>query len=165
MYAFQCRPEVARWTFDAGPRTRAQSQASVLAMANEDALRAEGDCLTSAVVTDAVVIGTVELVWRSERDRTGELGFVLHPGHGGRGLATEAVTAVLDRGFHEFELHRIHARCHVENESSARLMTRLGMRQEGHHVEDYLFRGEWADRLVFAVLGHEWRSRPVDVAI
>ncbi|MFD0591424.1 hypothetical protein ACFQZ4_01570 [Catellatospora coxensis] len=37
-------------------------------------------------------------------------------------------------------------------------MARLGMRREARHVESYLFRGEWADQLVFAVLDREWRS-------
>lgn len=131
----------------------------MIAMAGEDALRAEGDCLTLAVVTDAGVIGTVELVWRSQADRTAELGYVFHPGHGGRGLATEAATALVDWGFTEFGLHRIYARCHGRNVPSARLMARLGMRQEARHVGSYLFRGEWADQLVFAVLAHEWSRR------
>ena len=37
-------------------------------------------------------------------------------------------------------------------------MARLGMRQEARHVESYLFKGEWADQLVFAILAHEWRA-------
>jgi hypothetical protein len=45
------------------------------------------------------------------------------------------------------------------NAASARLMGRLGMRQEAHHGESYLFRGEWADQLVFAILAREWRAR------
>ncbi|SCF01623.1 GNAT family N-acetyltransferase [Micromonospora mirobrigensis] len=159
VHAWQRRPDVVRWMLGAEPRTREQSQASVRAMAAEDALRAEGDCLTLAVVTDAGVIGIVELVWRSRHDRTAEIGYVFHPDHGGRGLATEAVTALLDRGFDEFGLHRIYGRCHAGNEASARLMTRLGMRQEARHVRSYRFRGEWADQLVFAVLADEWRSR------
>jgi RimJ/RimL family protein N-acetyltransferase len=32
------------------------------------------------------------------------------------------------------------------------------MRLEARHVESYLFRGEWADRLLFAILAREWRS-------
>ncbi|MEU8261447.1 GNAT family N-acetyltransferase [Micromonospora sp. NPDC048999] len=159
VYAYQRRPDVARWMRGAGPRTREQSRASVLAMASDDALRAEGDCLTLAVVTDDGVIGTVELVWRSRLDRAAELGYVFHPDHGGRGLATEAAAALLDWGFDGFGLHRIYARCHGRNDASARLMTRLGMRQEARHVESYLFRGEWADQLVFAILAREWRSR------
>jgi RimJ/RimL family protein N-acetyltransferase len=128
-------------------------------MSGEDALRAEGDCLTLAAATDAGVVGIVELVWRSELDRAAELGYVFHPDHAGRGLATEAATAVMEWGFNEFGLHRIYARCHSRNDASARLMTRLGMRQEAHHVESYLFRGEWADQLVFAILAPEWRTR------
>ncbi|MGY3516328.1 GNAT family N-acetyltransferase [Micromonospora sp. PTRAS2] len=159
VHAYQGRPDVTRWMLDAEPRTRAQALASVTAMAGEDALRAEGDCLALAVVADARVIGTVELVWRSAADRTAELGYVLHPDHHGRGLATEAATALLDWGFGEFGLHRAYARCHARNEASARLMARLGMRQEARHVESYLFRGEWADRLVFAILAREWRER------
>ncbi|RAO39423.1 Ribosomal-protein-alanine N-acetyltransferase [Micromonospora saelicesensis] len=158
VYAFQRRPDVVRWMLGAEPRTREQSRVSVLAMACEDAWRAEGDCLTVAVVTDAGVIGIVELVWRSQLDRTAELGFVFHPDHGGRGLATEAATALLDWGFTEFGLHRVYGRCHGRNTASARLMARLGMRQEARHVESYLFKGEWADQLVFAILANEWRA-------
>ncbi|MEU4553684.1 hypothetical protein [Micromonospora violae] len=40
------------------------------------------------------------------------------------------------------------------------MMTRLGMHQEARHVESYLFKGEWADQLVFAILAHEWQARP-----
>ncbi|MEU2611461.1 GNAT family protein [Micromonospora sp. NPDC007271] len=159
VHAYQCRPDVVRWMLDARPRTREESGASVAAMAGEDVLRAEGDCLTLAVAIDAGVIGNVELVWRSQLHRTAELGYVFHPDHGGRGLATEAATALLDWGFSEMGLHRIYGRCHARNEASARLMTRIGMRREAHHVESYLFRGEWADQLVFAILAREWRSR------
>ncbi|WP_444951778.1 GNAT family N-acetyltransferase [Micromonospora ureilytica] len=159
VYAFQRRPDVVRWMLGAEPRTREQSRASVLAMAGEDAWRAEGDCLTVAAVTDAGVIGIVELVWRSQLDRTAELGFVFHPDHGGRGLATEAATALLAWGFDEFGLHRVYGRCHCRNGASARLMGRLGMRQEARHVESYRFKGEWADQLVFAILAQEWRTR------
>ena len=159
VHAWQCRSDVVRWMYGAGPRTREESRASVLAMSGEDALRVEGDCLTLAAVTDAGVVGTVELVWRSELDRAAELGYVFHPDHAGRGLATEAATAVLEWGFNQFGLHRIYARCHSRNEASARLMTRLGMRQEAHLVESYLFRGEWADQLIFAILATEWQAR------
>ncbi|MDG9673626.1 GNAT family N-acetyltransferase [Micromonospora sp. DH14] len=159
VYAYQRRPDVVRWMLGAEPRTREESRASVLAMAGEDAWRAEGDCLTVAAVTDAgVVVGIVELVWRSQVDRTAEIGFVFHPDHGGRGLATEAATAMLAWGFDEFGLHRVYGRCHGRNAASARMMTRLGMRQEARHVESYLFKGEWADQLVFAILAHEWRA-------
>ncbi|WP_305786733.1 GNAT family N-acetyltransferase [Symbioplanes lichenis] len=158
VYAWQRREDVTRRMLGAEPRTREQSRSSVVAMAAEDVLRAEGDCLTSAVVRGATVIGTVELVWRSAEYRTAELGYVFHPDHGGRGFATEAAAALLDWAFGEWGLHRVYARCHAENTASARLMTRLGMRPEARHVASYQLRGEWADQLVHAVLKSEWRN-------
>ena len=159
IHAYQRRPDVVRWMLGAEPRTHAQSRESVAVMAEEDALRHEGDCLTLAADTGTAVIGTVELVWRSRTDQTAELGYVFHPDHTGRGLATEAAAALLDWAFTDFGLHRVYARCHAGNEPSARLMTRLGMRQEAHHVKSYLFHGEWADQLVYATLAHEWHTR------
>ncbi|WP_306210802.1 GNAT family N-acetyltransferase [Actinoplanes sp. RD1] len=156
VYAWQRREDVTRWMLGAGPRTREQSRSSVIAMATEDVLRAEGDCLTVAVTEGAGVIGTVELVWRSAEYRTAELGYVFHPEHGGRGLATEAAAAMLDWAFGEWGLHRVYARCHAENTASARLMARLGMRQEARHIASYQLRGAWADQLVYAVLRNEW---------
>ncbi|MEU5725866.1 GNAT family protein [Micromonospora sp. NPDC047738] len=159
VYAYQRRPDVCRWLLGGEPRTREQSRESVAAMAREDGLRVEGDVLTLAAAADGRVTGTVELVWRSQADRTAEIGYVFNPEFSGRGLATEAAAALLGWGFEEFGLHRVYGRCHAGNEASARLMTRLGMRCEARHVESYLFRGEWADQLVFAMLAREWRSR------
>ena len=158
IHAYERRPDVVRWMLGTEPHTRAESRASVLTMATEDAWHREDDSLVLAVVTGTTVIGTVRLIWRSEQDRTAELGYVFHPAHGGRGLATEAAAALMNWGFTEFGLHRIYARCHAANKPSARLMTRLGMRQEAHLVESYRFRGEWADRLIFATLAREWPS-------
>ncbi|MEV6371304.1 GNAT family protein [Micromonospora musae] len=159
VHAYQRRPDVCRWMLGSEPRTREQSRRSVAAMAGEDGLRAEGDVLTLAVEVDGRVAGTVELVWRGRADRSAEVGYVFNPEFSGRGLATEAVSALLGFGFEEFGLHRVYGRCHAGNEASARLMTRLGMRPEARHVESYLFRGEWADQLVFAMLAREWRRR------
>ncbi|MFB9237211.1 GNAT family N-acetyltransferase [Plantactinospora siamensis] len=158
VYAYQRRPDVCRWMLGNEPRTLAESRESVSLMTREDGLRAEGDVLTLSAETGGRVAGTVELVWRSETDRDAEIGFVFNPEFAGRGLATEAVTALLRWGFEEFGLHRVHGRCHAGNEASARLMARVGMRCEARHVESYLFRGQWADRLVFALLNREWRS-------
>ncbi|MGC4846838.1 GNAT family N-acetyltransferase [Micromonospora sp. DT15] len=59
-------------------------------------------------------------------DVLGQLTEIFHPDHGGRGLATEAATALLDWGFTEFGLHWVYGRCHCRNTASARLMERLG---------------------------------------
>ena len=45
----------------------------------------------------------------------------------------------------------------ARNTASARLAGRLGIRAEAHHVGSEMFRGGWADTLVFALLDEEWR--------
>lgn len=85
-----------------------------------------------------------------------ELGWTLDPEHGGRGLATEAVTALLDLCFGPFGLRRVTAACFADNDASWRLMERVGMRREAHHVADSLHRDlGWVDGYVYAVLADE----------
>ncbi|MEV4414855.1 GNAT family N-acetyltransferase [Catellatospora sp. NPDC049609] len=157
VWAYQRLPEVARYTL-AEPRSREQSLSSVRAMAAETALVREGDCLTLAVVWPAAgsVIGQVELVWRSEQSRQGEIGYVLHPDHQGRGLAAEAARAMLRWGFEEFGLHRIYGRCNALNTASAALLARLGMRREAHLLDSAFVKDAWRDEYVYAMLARDW---------
>lgn len=89
-----------------------------------------------------------------------EIGWTIHPDHGGRGLATEAVEALLRVCFEDLGLHRVVAVCFVGNEPSWRLMERVGMRREAHTVRDALHRsGRWLDGYSYALLADEWRAR------
>jgi RimJ/RimL family protein N-acetyltransferase len=101
----------------------------------------------------------VELVWLSREHRQGEVGFVFNPEYQGKGLATEAATELLRLGFEHFDLHRIIGRCNARNEASARLLERLGMRREAHFRGNVLFKGEWKEELVYAMLQREWRAK------
>jgi RimJ/RimL family protein N-acetyltransferase len=130
-------------------------------MVRESELTNEGDCLSLAVVWPEVgrVVGQVELVWLSKQHRQGEVGFIFNPQYQGKGLATEAATEVLRLGFDQLDLHRIIGRCAAQNDNSARLLKRLGMRQEAHFVHNAVFKGGWREELVYAMLQHEWRAR------
>jgi RimJ/RimL family protein N-acetyltransferase len=89
-----------------------------------------------------------------------ELGWALRPEETGKGLATEAVEAVLRICFEDLELHRVTADCFVGNVPSYRLMERVGMRREQHAVKDALHpSGEWTDGYLYALLADEWRAR------
>ena len=93
-----------------------------------------------------------------------DLGWTIHPDAGGRGLATEAVREVLRICFEDLRLRRVTAECFAANESSWRLMERVGMRREAHNVRDSLHRsGEWLDGYGYALLAEEWRSGPTNV--
>jgi RimJ/RimL family protein N-acetyltransferase len=103
--------------------------------------------------------GDVILFWHSREHAGGEIGYVFHPGLGGRGYATEAARATLRLGFECLGLHRIIARLDERNAPSARLARRLGMRQEARLVHNELFKGEWSTELDFAMLADEWHAR------
>jgi RimJ/RimL family protein N-acetyltransferase len=159
LYAYQSRPDVARYLmWDA--RNRSQVAESVDRKVRQRALSAEGESLVLAVVyRDAGrVIGEVMLEWRSREHQQGEIGFVFNPDYHGRGLAAEAARVVLALGFGDLGLHRIIGRCDARNGPSARLMERLGMRREAHFMHNEVFKGEWGDELVYAMLDHEWRA-------
>jgi RimJ/RimL family protein N-acetyltransferase len=90
-----------------------------------------------------------------------EVGYSLDRRYQGQGYAAEAVTRLLDYLFGELGLHRVRAVTDVENAASIRLLQRLGMRLEGHFVENVWFKGAWGSEYLYAILDNEWaRSRP-----
>lgn len=160
LYAYQSRPDVTRHLlYDA--RGRDEVGGALKRKVGESTLDREGDVLSLAVEWPDVsrVVGDVNLFWLSSTHRQGEVGYVFNPDFHGRGLATEAAAEVLRLAFDGLGLHRVIGRCDACNDASARLMTRLGMRQEAHFVHNEVFKGEWGDELVYAILADEWRER------
>ncbi|MGW1681852.1 GNAT family N-acetyltransferase [Saccharopolyspora sp. NPDC002376] len=159
VWAYQRKPDVAQhllWE----ARDREQTEAAVEQMTRENALTGDGDCLSLAAVLPDTgqVVGQVELVLLSQANQQGEVGYIFNPDFQGKGLATEAVRAVLRLGFEELDLHRIIGRCSAHNLASAKLMERLGMRREAHFVDSMIIEGTWREELVYAMLQREWRA-------
>jgi len=102
------------------------------------------------------VVADVALLWASEEHRQGEIGFVVHPAHQGRGYATEASWPLLTFGFETLGLHRIFGRLDARNDASARVLEKLGMRREAHLVENEWIKGEWQSEIVYALLADEF---------
>lgn len=155
------RPEVVRYLYEE-VRDRREAAAELELRSRLRFIEKEGDRILLAVerAEDGVVVGDVNLHYASVRHRQGEVGWVFHPDHQGKGYATEAAAEMLRLGFEELYLHRIYARCDARNTASVRVMERLGMRREAHFVENEFFKGEWADELVYAILASEW-TKPV----
>lgn len=160
LYAIHRLPQVARYLYWE-PRDREQTREALERKINETALLEEGQSLTLAVELAATgeLLGDVLLVWHSRAQRSGEIGYVFHPGHHGRGYATEAARAVLELGFEGLDLHRLIGRLDARNEASARVLEKLGMRREAHFVDNEIVKGEWTSELVYAVLRREWHAR------
>ena len=91
------------------------------------------------------------------RDTQAELGWVLDPAYAGHGYATEAVRELLRHCFQDLGVHRVTANCFLDNDTSWRLMERVGMRRELHALRGSLHRsGRWLDTVAYAILEEEW---------
>jgi RimJ/RimL family protein N-acetyltransferase len=157
LHAIYSDEEVARYLYN-DPRTLDEVRELLERKIAGAAVDAEGQWLSAAATlkrTDELV-GDVSLLWASERHRQGELGFIVHPAHKGRGYATEAARPLLAFAFETLGLHRVVGRADARNAGSARVLEKLGMRREAHLVENEWIKGEWQSELVYALLDREW---------
>ena len=85
-----------------------------------------------------------------------EVGYVINPAYRGRGLAPEALLAVMSFGFEKIGLHRIEAKYIEGNEASRRLMERVGMTFEGYARESMKIKGQFRTIGTCAILREEF---------
>lgn len=156
-------PEVARYQLYE-PRSREQviehidKVATSINLATDDQFVEFAIELPATEETRARVIGCIFFALKSEADSQGEIGWALTAGYQGKGYAHEAAAAVLDVAFSDVGLHRVHADLDPRNSASIALCLRLGMRHEAHFVENMMFKGEWADTGIYAILDREWHA-------
>ncbi len=88
-----------------------------------------------------------------------EIGYTLARAYQGKGIASEAVSRVLDYVFRTLGLHRVIAITDCENAASITLLERLGLCREGHFIQNVWFKGKWGDEYLYAILQEEWLSK------
>ncbi|MCX5760490.1 MAG: GNAT family N-acetyltransferase [Gemmatimonadetes bacterium] len=100
------------------------------------------------------LVGAISLRIELAQQRA-ELGYWIGVPFWGIGYATEAARAMVAFGFQKLGLHRVYAQHFTRNPSSARVMTKIGMRHEGV-LREHLFRwGQPEDVAVWGLLRHE----------
>jgi RimJ/RimL family protein N-acetyltransferase len=157
-WAFRRLEDVSRWITRAPAtleeyRTRFEEPDS---LAKTLVIELEGEVIGDLMlqVDDAWAQAEVR---EEARGVQAELGWVLHPARAGHGYATEAVRELIRFCFEDLGLRRVTANCFAANDSSWRLMERVGMRREMYTVRDALHRsGEWVDGMGYALLADEW---------
>ncbi|HIY67329.1 MAG TPA: GNAT N-acetyltransferase [Candidatus Agrococcus pullicola] len=145
------RPDVARYLLDE-PWSETEAARQLGARMMKTGLNSTSAALALVIEHKGEVIGDVQLWLTNIERRVAEIGWVIDPAYGGRGLATEAVRTVLTLGFDQGDLHRIAAQMDARNEASARLAQRAGMQREAHLRQDWWSKGEWTDTLIYGVL-------------
>ena len=105
------------------------------------------------------IIGDVGIHFLGNDNMQCEIGCTLNKLFHNKGYATEALSAVIDYLFNELKKHRIITSIDPENESSIRLVERLGFRKEAHFIESLFINGKWVDDIVYALLSREWNQK------
>lgn len=104
------------------------------------------------------LVGDCAVRVMSAPPRTAEIGVTLAPESHGRGLAREAVQAVVTILFDHHRLDRIVAEVDERNRPAQRLFEHLGFRLEARLLDADWFKGAWATLRIYAVLESEWTT-------
>jgi RimJ/RimL family protein N-acetyltransferase len=154
--AYRNDPEVARyqsWEGISEPEARAfiQEQKKI-----QPGVPGQGFQIALELKATGVLIGDCYFTINQLDKRQAEIGFTLSRAYQGQGFATEAVSCFLNYAFLTFNLHRIIAITDCDNAASVALLERLGMRREGHFLQNVWFKGKWGDEYLYAILKEEW---------
>jgi ribosomal-protein-alanine N-acetyltransferase len=101
---------------------------------------------------DDVVVGLLGYNYWARPHRRAGVGYDLSRRLWGRGLASEAMTAVLDHGFGAMGLNRVEAHTDAENAASIRMLERLGFWREGTFHDHFEEDGRFHDIALFVKL-------------
>jgi Acetyltransferases, including N-acetylases of ribosomal proteins len=103
------------------------------------------------------LIGTCGFTSVDLANNRGEVGYVINPAFRGRGIASEALMAVLDYAFNELKLHRIEAKYIYGNDASRRVMEKCSMTFEGI-MRGYMYiKREYRDIGLCSILYDDYR--------
>jgi RimJ/RimL family protein N-acetyltransferase len=123
-------------------RTKAQSRRHLRDRTRHTRLLQTNDFLALAVEYEGRLIGDVSLHLRdvASDERSAEIGWVVSPDVAGKGLATEAATALLDVAFDQLGARWVSAVMDVRNDRSIALARRLGFLPVGHLKGDLVMK-------------------------
>lgn len=95
--------------------------------------------------------------WRiMPQHRRAEIGYTLTTEYFGKGIMSEAVSAVVKFGFEVMLLHSIEANLDPENVKSSQLLIRNGFVKEGHFRQSYFYNGVFTDTGSYSLLRSVW---------
>lgn len=106
-----------------------------------------------AIVVDGAAVGAIGLLLKEDVfRRSAEIGYWLGEAFWGRGIATEAVRAITDYAFANFDLCRVYAGVFEWNPGSMRVLEKAGYEFECRMKKSVTKDGETIDELIYAVV-------------
>ncbi|HEU4433301.1 MAG TPA: GNAT family protein [Pyrinomonadaceae bacterium] len=106
-----------------------------------------------AIALDDEAVGGIGFTVQNDvAHRSAEIGYWLGEQFWGRGIATEALTAVTEYAFRNFDLCRLYAHVFEWNPASARVLEKAGYQFEGRLKKSVTKDGRTIDQLIYAIV-------------
>lgn len=107
--------------------------------------------LIMAIEVEGKAVGSIGILPKTDVYRkSAELGYWLGEQYWGRGIVTEAVKAITEYGFKNYNLHRIYAVVFENNAASMRVLEKAGFTSEAVHRKAVIKNGIIMDEHVYA---------------
>ena len=90
-----------------------------------------------------------------------EIGFILHPDHWGKGLAFEALSAVIPHVFSQLPIDRLIADVDPRNAASLGVLGKLGFVETGRAARTLLVGEDWCDSVYLELKKGAVKVRPI----
>ncbi len=103
-------------------------------------------------------VGDCGLKMIADNASLAQIGYTIAKPHWRRGLATEAVEALIGYAFASFAIERIQASIDPRNAASLRVLEKCGMRQEAFIAKSEWLKGEWVDDMIYSISRGDWRG-------
>lgn len=107
---------------------------------------------------DEKLIGDCAIYFKEDEPRIVEIGYTIHPDYQRNGYATEAVRMLMKTVFKDYNVHKILAKVDVRNPSSARVLEKIGFKQEGRFYQHFYDEKDkaWIDEIQFAYMKEDF---------
>lgn len=104
-----------------------------------------------AIDVDGEACGGIGIELHSDVERvSAEIGYWLGQRHWGKGIATQALTAVTAEAFRRYDITRLYALPFADHPASVRVLEKSGYVREGHLRQSAIKHGQIRDQLLFA---------------
>jgi RimJ/RimL family protein N-acetyltransferase len=155
--AYRRDPDVARYQSWDTDYSRADAE-RLVADQRDRTFPLPGEWLQLALreTASGLLLGDLALHQLDDQPDTYEIGVTLARSSQGRGVAAEALGALLGFVFDQARAHRVVAFCDSRNHSVIRLLEGVGFRHESRQVDADWFKGEWTTLDGYALLVGEW---------
>lgn len=141
---------VARYTLWAFPYPMAEAKAFCCEQAALETLPFGSWCQVFIEERETgAPVGDIGLGLNTANDGVLEVGYSIHRDHWGKGFATEAVGAAIDKVAPAIGAYQVKAEIDARNPASGRVLEKLGFKAGPVHERRTLVKGEWCEEIEY----------------